>query len=93
MKAPLTWDGEYPIKVRDADGYTVFECLPSMEKHLPVLMAAPELLEALEGAYALAIGHAATYQFQHQLDDLHETHQEILNKARAAIAKATGEPQ
>lgn len=45
------------------------------------------MLEALEGTYALAIGHAATYQFQHELPELHPTHHEILQKARAAIAK------
>ena len=47
-----------------------------------------ELLGALQGAYSLAIGHAATYQHQHQLDDPHPTHAEILSQSRAAIAKA-----
>lgn len=55
-----------------------------------LFVAAHELLEALEGAYALAVGHAATYQFQHQLNAPHKTHQAILDKARVAIAKATG---
>lgn len=55
-----------------------------------LIAAAPELLEALEGAYALAIGHAAAYQCQHRLGEPHPTHQAILDKARAAIAKAEG---
>lgn len=41
--------------------------------------------EALEGAYAMAIGHAATYQFQHGLDDMHPTHHSVLNAARSAL--------
>jgi hypothetical protein len=54
-----------------------------------LIAAAPDLLDALKDAYALTIGHAATYQFQHELDELHPTHREILDKTRAAIAKAT----
>lgn len=49
-----------------------------------------QLLEALEGAYALAIGHAASYQFNHQLSEVHPQHQAILDKARAAIENAKG---
>ena len=43
---------------------------------------------ALEGAYSLAIGHAATYKFQHELEDVHPTHQAILDAARAALKGA-----
>lgn len=41
--------------------------------------------EALEGAYALAIGHAATYKFQQGLDDMHPTHQDVLKAVRSAL--------
>lgn len=46
-----------------------------------------EMGEALEGSNALSIGHAATYQFQHGLDDMHPTHAAIIKDNIAALAK------
>ncbi len=46
-----------------------------------------DLVECLDGAYALAIGHAATYKFNHGLEEVHPTHAAILDSARALPAK------
>lgn len=47
--------------------------------------AASMALEALDGALSLAIGHAASYKFNHNLEDVHPTHEAILNAARVSI--------
>lgn len=85
-----TEDGGYQICLLESTGMAAlgYERTPSEQERDRLIAAAPDLLEALEGAYALAIGHAAAYQFDHQLDELHPTHAAILEKARAAIAKA-----
>ena len=62
------------------------------EGNASLIAAAPDLMDALEGAYSLAIGHAAAYQFNHQLAEPHPTHKAILDRAVAALAKAKGEP-
>lgn len=49
-----------------------------------------DLLAALEGAFPLAIAHAAVYQITNELPDLHPIHGEIIQNAKAAIAKAKG---
>ncbi len=77
-------------EIKDGDTYIGATRGPNSERNAQIMAAGEEMLEALKGAFALAIGHAATYQFQHELDAPHPIHQEILDKARAAIAKAEG---
>lgn len=41
--------------------------------------------EVLRDAYTLAIGHAAAYKFNHELDDIHPLHAEILKKCQQML--------
>lgn len=56
------------------------------------LRAQHELIQtlkaALDGALALSVGHACSYQLNHELSEWHPTHQEIIEAARAALAAA-----
>lgn len=56
-----------------------------------LMAAAPDLLEALKDAEALAQGYAIYYRIQYQLPGFHPTHAEILGKIKSAIKKAEGE--
>lgn len=47
-----------------------------------------EMVVALQGAEALCIAWAATYQYQHGLAAFAPEHQEVLDNIRNAIAKA-----
>jgi len=42
----------------------------------------------LDDAYALAIGHAAAYKFNHNLDVIHPKHVDILKKCREILEPA-----
>lgn len=50
-----SWDGQYPIKIRDEEGYTVCEMFPSCEKFVGLIASAPELLEAADNALGVLI--------------------------------------
>ena len=44
-----------------------------------------QMKEVLRDAYTLAIGHAAAYKFNHDLDDIHPMHAEILKKCQQML--------
>jgi hypothetical protein len=90
-KGPWVENRRYIEKDDDLICEMFGEDISERDANARLIAAAPDLLDALKDAYALAVGHATTYQFQHELGELHPTHQESLDKARAAIAKATGE--
>lgn len=46
------------------------------------------LTAALDKAFALSIGHAASYQIMHKLAGFHPTHQATIDAAQAALAAA-----
>lgn len=60
------------------------------EANAALIAAAPDLLAALEGAYPLAIAHAAVYQVANELAELHPVHAEILDNVKQALAAAKG---
>lgn len=49
------------------------------------------LVAALEAIWPLALCHAAVYQIDHALPDLHPEHKAIIDNARAALAATKGE--
>jgi hypothetical protein len=58
--------------------------------NLQLIRSAPELLEALDDAHALAVAWAAHYQGMHGLKELHPKHAEILKRIQSALLKAGG---
>ena len=46
-----------------------------------------ELAASLDSTLLLSVGWASLHQHRHGLDDFHPTHADIIEKARAALAK------
>ena len=65
----------------DSDGYTVCNCSPMGEANARLIAAAPDLLNALDGLL----------DYLREYDADYPEAAPIFGKARAAIAKATGE--
>ena len=56
-----------------------------------LIAAAPQMFQALEDLYPLAIAWAATYGSEHGLNGMHPDHAKYIEAARAALAAAKGE--
>ena len=86
--APWYWSDNVPdapknhCTIVDADGFTIAEPSPMSEADARLIAAAPDLLAALQAL----VGEADLGEV-----DLDEDDRALLDNARAAIAKATGE--
>ena len=79
--APWVWDRAYPARLVDAEGHIVCETMPSSaEANMPLLKAAPDLLQALKGM----MKSSGALDGRPESDNLAE------KAARLAIAKAEG---
>lgn len=82
--SPWTWDGSFPIRIIDAQGYVVAgDIMPSGEGNARLIAAAPDLLAACRMATMLR-------QLGGMLPGSREIIDSVVEQADAAIAKATG---